>query len=420
MSRAAAVRRKAVSPRSLTMPIETLNLPAIAGGKPLFDQLLPIASPEGLPSDEFLADVRRIIASRYLTNGSFVREFEAVCADYLGVPHCIAAANCTSALMLVLKVLDLNGEVILPSFTFHATAHAVAWNGLTPVFTDCDRDTFCLDPDSVRGRVSKKTAAILPVHLFGVPVAVGQFEKLAADLRVPVIYDAAHALGTRINGARLGNFGAAEIFSLSPTKLLVAGEGGLISTRDAALARRLRSARNYGDAGDHDPDVIGLNARMTEFHAALALRGLAGLEDRIARRNEVRLLYERRLRRVPGLRFQHVPHDAHSACKDFAIIVDEETFGRGRDWLASALAKENIEVRRYFWPPVHRQKLYRRVWDGRPLPVTDEISDRVLCLPIYSSLRNADVENVCDAIIRASEYARGPFAHPRPGLERTV
>lgn len=174
------------------MPIETLNLPAIAGGQPIFDQLLPIARPEGLPGEDFLADVSKIIDSRTLTNGGFVRELEAACADYLHVPHCVAVANCTSALMLVLKVLDLRGEVILPSFTFHATAHAIAWNGLTPVFADCDPHTFCLDPDSTRSRASKKTAAILPVHMFGVPVDVARFESLAAELRVPVIYDAAH------------------------------------------------------------------------------------------------------------------------------------------------------------------------------------------------------------------------------------
>lgn len=397
------------------MPTEILNIPAMAGGRPTFDRLLPIASPEGLPGDEFLADVREIIESRSLTNGSFVRELETACEDYLRVPHCVAVANCTSALMLVLKVLGLKGEVILPSFTFHATAHAVAWNGLTPVFADCDANTFCMDPESVRDRASKKTAAILPVHIFGVAAAVERFEEFAAELRVPVVYDAAHAFGTRVNGARVGGFGAAEIFSLSPTKLIVGGEGGVIATRDAALARRLRVARNYGDAGDHDPEVLGLNARMTEFHAALALRGAPDVEERLARRNQIRLRYERRLRSVAGLCFQQIPSGTKSACKDFAIIVDDKLFGQTRDWLCKALDRENIGVRRYFWPPVHRQKLYRAVWDGRPLPITDQVSDRVLCLPIYSSLRDADVDKVCEAIVRVADFAKGRLA-----MERTA
>jgi len=381
----------------------------------MFDRLLPIASPEGLPGDEFLADVRRIVASRQLTNGSFVRKLEAACEEYLNVPHCVAVSHCTSALMLVLKVLGLKGEVILPSFTFHATAHAVVWNGLTPVFADCDPNTFCLDPVSVRDRVSKKTRAILPVHMFGVPAGVGEFDEIAAELRVPVVYDAAHAFGTRASGIRVGGFGVAEIFSLSPTKLLVGGEGGIIATRDAALARRLRVARNYGDSGDHDPEVLGLNARMTEFHAALALAGIGDVEARIARRNEIRLRYERRLRAVDGLRFQQIRPAAATSCKDFAIVIDEEVFGQTRDWLCKALTSENIGVRRYFWPPVHRQKLYRRAWDRRPLPVTDQISDHILCLPIYSSLRDSDVDRVCHAIVRAAEFAKGRMA-----LERTA
>lgn len=393
------------------MPVETINVPAIAGGQPIFERLLPIASPEGLPDAEFLADVRKILESRSLTNASFVRELEAAAAAYLNVPHCVAVSNCTAALMLVFKVLDLSGEVILPSFTFHATAHAVVWNALTPVFADCDPNTFCIDPESVRDRASSNTAAILAVHMFGNPASVERLEEIAAALRVPLVYDAAHALGACLHGVRLGGFGVAEVFSFSPTKLVTAGEGGLIATYDAALARRLRVARNYGDSGDHDPEVIGLNARMSEFHAALALRGMAGVDDRIARRNQIRLHYERRLRSVGGLSFQHVPPEARSSCKDFAILVDQHAFGRNRDWLYRALEKENIGVRRYFWPPVHRQKLYRDAWDGRSLPVTDHISDRVLCLPIYSSLRYADVDKVCDAILRASEFAkRGKMA----------
>ncbi|HUJ32984.1 MAG TPA: DegT/DnrJ/EryC1/StrS family aminotransferase [Candidatus Acidoferrum sp.] len=388
------------------MPVETISLPAIAGGHPIFDRLLPIAVPEGLPNGDFLRDVQKILESGRLTSGPFVRELEAAAEAYLNVPHCVAVSNCTAALMLLLRVLNLRGEVILPSFTFHATAHAIAWNGLRPVFADCDPNTFCLDPQSVRERASKNTAAILVVHMFGNPAPVEQLEEIARDLRVPLVYDAAHALGTSINGVRVGGFGVAEVFSFSPTKVVVAGEGGLITTRDAALARRLRTARNYGDSGDYDPDVVGFNGRMTEFQAALALRGMAAVEARIARRNQIRLHYERRLKSVPGLSFQQLSPGAHSASKDFSVIVDERAFGRDRQWLFSALEKENIGVRRYFWPPVHRQKLYREVWDGRPLPVTEHISDRVLSLPIYSSLRDADVDKVCDAICRAADFAR--------------
>lgn len=379
----------------------------------MFDRLLPIAVPEIAPNGDFLGDAQRILESGQLTNGPFVREFEAAAAAYLDMPHCVAIANCTTALLLILKVLNLRGEVILPSFTFHATAHAVAWNGLKPVFADCDPQTFCIDFESVRSRMSASTGAILAVHLFGNPAAVEELDEISREFRVPVVYDAAHAFGASINGARVGRFGVAEVFSFSPTKLVVGGEGGLIATRDAALAQRLRAARNYGDAGDYDPEVTGLNGRMSELQAALALRGLSGLDQRIDRRNQIRLRYEERLGGVPGLTFQVVRAEARSACKDFSLIVDEAEFGAGRDWLFRALEKENIGVRRYFWPAVHRQKLYRDVWDGRPLPATDAVSDRVVSLPIYSSLRDVDVEKVCDAILRAADFAKRGQARGR-------
>jgi dTDP-4-amino-4,6-dideoxygalactose transaminase len=380
------------------------NLPAIAGGSPMFEQRLPIASPEGLPHDEFLRDVSRILRSRQLTNSTFVREFEEAAAEYLGVPHCVAVSSCTAGLILTLRALELQSEVILPSFTFHATAHSLLWNGLKPVFADCDPETFCVDPRAIKSQLSTKTAALLAVHLFGNPASVVELQTIASDAGIPLIFDAAHAFGSDINGRRTGTFGTAEVFSFSPTKLLVAGEGGMVTTRDADLARKLRAARNYGDSGNYDPDMAGLNARLSEFHAALALRGLRGLDARITRRNQIRLLYERRLGAIPGLSFQVVMNGSRSACKDFSVLVDETEFGKSRDWLVDALEKENIQVRRYFWPPVHRQRLYCDIWDEQPLPVTDRISSTILNLPIYSALSTDQVDKVCDAVLRSYEF----------------
>lgn len=366
---------------------------------------LPIASPEGIPGQEFLEEVRRIFASRQLTNGSHVRELENVAASYLGVPHCVAVSSCTAGLLLTLRALKLQGEVILPSFTFHATAHSLLWNGLKPIFADCDEQTFCIDPQSVREKLSPATAGILAVHLFGCPANVRELEEISANCGIPLVYDAAHAFGSKVGNRHIGTFGVAEVFSFSPTKLLVAGEGGLIATPDAALAERLRAARNYGDAGDADPQLLGLNARLSEFHAALALSGFASLEARIERRNQIRGQYIRCLESVPGLSFQQIPAGSRSACKDMTALVDLTAFGASRDSLLNFLREQNIEARRYFWPPVHRQKLYRQLWDGQPLPVTDRVSSRVLNLPIYSSLTDQQVNRICDAILRAYELA---------------
>ena len=387
------------------MNSKSSDLPATVGRHPMFEERLPIVSPEGLPDDDFLRDVQQILRSRQLTNATFVRKFEEAAAECLGIRHCVAVSSCTAGLTLVLRALDLQGEVILPSFTFHASAHSVLWNGLKPVFADCDPETFCIDPRAVKLQISSRTAAIMAVHLFGNPASIVEIQTAASDLGIPLICDAAHAFGSDIDGRRVGTFGTAEVFSFSPTKLLVAGEGGMVATGDADLARKLRAARNYGDSGNYDPELAGLNARMSEFHAALGLRGLQGLDARIARRNEIRLRYERRLGAIPGVSFQRISPGGGSACKDFAVLVDEGAFGQSRDWLVDALEKENIQVRRYFWPPVHRQRLYCHIWDKRPLPVTERISSSILNLPIYSTLSDGQVDKVCDAVLRSYEFA---------------
>lgn len=395
---------RALEHRTTTVK-ELAGSPSLPDGLRAFEERLPIASPEGLPGTEFLHDVEKILKSGRITNGEFVREFEATAGAYLNVPHCVAVSSCSIGLALVFRTLGLHGEVILPSFTFHATAHSVLWNNLRPVFADCDPETFCLRPDAVRDQISPRTAAILGVHLFGHPAPVGELDEIAAELDVPMIYDAAHAFGSRIFQKHVGSFGTAEVFSFSPTKLVVAGEGGLITTRHAVLAERLRAARNYGDCGNYDPEFAGLNGRMSEFHAALALRGLEGLEARIERRNQIRLLYQSRLEGITGLRFQQIRPGQRSTCKDFCLLVDKSEFGASRDWLYQELNRENIEAKRYFWPPIHRQRIYRELWDRRPLPFTHWISERILNLPIFSSLKDEEVGKICDVIIGAHERA---------------
>lgn len=380
-------------------------LPLSGDGRPIFERLLPIVDPEGLPGAEFLDDVRHILGGKQLTNGARVSAFEEAVAAYLGAPHCVAVSSCTSGLLLVLRTLNLRGEVILPSFTFHATAHAVAWNGLKPVFADCHPESFCVDVAAIGEQLSAQTAGILAVHIFGNPAAVNVLETIAKEKNIPLIFDAAHAFGSHSGGRAVGNFGTAEVFSFSPTKLVVAGEGGLIATRDAQLARTLRAARNYGDAGNYDPEVCGLNARMSELHAALALHSLTGVDARIARRNEIRRRYEENLRGVAGIRFQRVAANDLSAFKDFSVLVDEREFGLSRDALIAVLRSHNVEAKKYFSPPVHQQEIYRQLWDGRPLPVTEMVSASVVSLPIYSSLADEAVDKVCEAISGAQRRA---------------
>ncbi|MGH8323995.1 MAG: DegT/DnrJ/EryC1/StrS family aminotransferase [Steroidobacteraceae bacterium] len=326
--------------------------------------------------------------------------------EWLGVRECVAVSSWTCGLALTLRALDLTGEVILPSFNFFASAHAVLWNGLEPVFADCEPDSFNLNPEHVARLIGPATSAILTVHMFGNPADTEALEAIARRHGVRLIFDAAHALGSRRDGRRVGGFGDAEVFSLSPTKLLVAGEGGLIATQDRELAARLRAARNYGDAGGYDPIVLGLNARLPEFNALLALGGLPEVESRVARRNGIAARFVAGLADLPGLAFQHVRPSDTSPYKDFAVLVESEEFGLNRDELAQALAAENVEVRKYFHPPLHEQRLCRAFYDPdrESLRATEQIARRVLSLPIYSSLTDGEVDRLVTAVAKIHDH----------------
>lgn len=379
--------------------------PAIAGGRPLFDSLLPIVQPE-LPAEAKYGGAAQkfqdILNSGMLTNAGRVRAFERRAAESLGVAECVAVSCCTSGLMLVLRCLGLSGEVILPSFTFFASGHAVLWNGMEPVLVDCDPETFLIDPQEVRKAITPNTAAIMAVHTFGNPAPVEELEQIAREHGLALLIDAAHGFGTRMNGRGMGGAGNAEVFSLSPTKLLVAGEGGVVATNDPELAAKLRVARNYGDDGAYDCQVLGLNARMTEIQAELALMGLEDLESRVARRNELAALYERLLSGHPGLSFQKIRGGARPSRKDFGIVIDENEFGISRDQLHEALLRENVQTKKYFYPPLHRQKLYKDCRRGK-MDHTEAVTSRILNFPIYSSLSNEMVESIVDRILLIRE-----------------
>ena len=316
-------------------------------------------------------------------------------------------SSCTSGMMLFLKAADLHGEVIVPSFTFPATVEAVLWAGLIPVFADCCEDTINLDPEDVKRKITGKTCAILATHVFGNPADIEALEKISRDAGVRLFFDAAHGFGASHRGNPVGSFGDAESFSLSPTKLLIAAEGGLVTTNDDELAVRLRWARNYGDPGDYDCRMLGLSARMSEFHAALALTGMDGLADRVDRRNEIAALYFENLGGIPGIRFQEIAEYDYSTYKDFTLVIDESEFGLTRDGLAQALYAENIITKKYFYPPVHEQQFMSQyAHRAEHLHNTDTISRKVLSLPIYSLLKDAEILKICKAVHRIHLNAR--------------
>jgi dTDP-4-amino-4,6-dideoxygalactose transaminase len=312
-----------------------------------------------------------------------------------------------------MRAMDLEGEIIVPSLTFFATGHAALWNNLRPVLADCHPSRWTLDPADLEQRITKKTSAIVGVHLYGNPCAIEELTTIAAAYRLKLLFDAAHAFGSMHNGRRIGQFGDVEVFSLSPTKTLVAGEGGLITTNDGVLARRLRAARNYGDAGTYDCEILGMNARMSEFHASMALAGLPRVDAKVGRHNRIASSYTADLEGVSGISVPVLPAGDLSTFKDYCVYVDSEAFGLNRDQLSEALKAENIETRRYFYPPLNRQRIYRGFVDEStpPLTHTDRISSGVLSLPIYESLCDHQLAKVILAIKRIASSCReqGPI-----------
>ncbi|MGH2678163.1 MAG: DegT/DnrJ/EryC1/StrS family aminotransferase [Actinomycetota bacterium] len=381
--------------------------PAVKGGRPLFPEGLPLARPT-IPDPAGVAErIRGILESGVLTNGPFARELEERAAAYLGVRNAVAVSSCTAGLMLVLRASDLTGDVVLPSFTFQATAHAVAWNGLRPAFAEIDPETLTLSAGAAARATGMRTAAILATHTYGTPADVEGLGLSAEQSGIRLFFDAAHAFGARHGDRRLGGFGDAEVFSLTPTKPLVAGEGGIVATDDDALADEVRLAREYGKDPDYDCRVIGLNARLSELHAAVALASLEGIDERVARRNAIAAAYREALRGIPGISLPSVRAGDLSTYKDFTILIDAGAFGMDAATLGGALTPEGVETRRYYSPPVHRTRAYRSVSNGSSLAVTDEAASRVLTLPLWEGMADEHVARVAEAIGRIRQFLVG-------------
>lgn len=351
--------------------------------------------------DEFAEGLEPLWDSRLITLGRYCERLEEEAIKYLGVKHAVAVANCTSGLMLCMKALGMEREVILPSYTFTATAHATVWAGLEPVFVDCEPLTWTIDPGKVEEAIGPRTGGIVAVSIFGVPPRYRELEQLSQKHGIPLLMDSAQAIGSEYWGKKAGGFGDAEVFSMSPTKVVTAGEGGLVTTNNDKVAEYVRQGRDYGKNG-HDVDFIGLSARMSEFHALLGLRNLEFLEEALRRRSGLIERYKGRLGKIEGITFQHVPHGCRSSTNYFVVHVDAERCPVSRDQLYFRLAEMGIETKRYFWPPVHLLKAYRQYrekYEGK-LPVTEKVAASTIALPLFTEMEDEQVDRVCDTIER--------------------
>jgi dTDP-4-amino-4,6-dideoxygalactose transaminase len=384
---------------------------AILGGPAAFPDGLRQLRPTLPPWQAVGPRWEQCFASGSLTKGDSLREYERRLSDHLGVRHAVAVSSCTSGLMLVLDRFRYR-RAILPSFTFMATAMAASWAELDLIFCDVHPQTWSLDPTAVeeaiaRHDVTEQNGVIVPVHVFGTPANTDAFAAISARTGIPVVYDAAHGFGALRRGAPVGREGLAQVFSTSPTKLLITGEGGVVATNDDAVAEHVIVGREYGNPGDYNAIFPGFNARLAESNALLGIASLELLEGEALRRNELADLYRRELGGLPGIAFQHVDAEDRCSYKDLSITIDAAAFGLSRDELVTVLAAEGVPTRAYYDPPAHRLAAFASVGPAfeERLPVTARLAVEVVSLPLYGSLADTDVERICGCVRGAHQRA---------------
>jgi len=380
-----------------------MDKPAILGGKPMFSETLRLTQPPTKSfMEEILEKMKKPLSTAMVTNYENVAKLEKTIAGYIGRKNCIAVSSASIGLTLVLKAMEIKGDVIVPAFTFSATAHAVSWCGLNIIPVDCYKDTFNMSVEDLESKITDNTECMVPVHVFGNPCNIDEIETVAKKHSIKVVYDSAHGFGAEYKSKKIGNFGDAEIFSGTPTKTFTTVEGGMIMTDDDAFAERLRKIRNYGADHNGDCEMPGMSARMTELNAVVGLVMFEHVEEGKKRREEIVERYKKGLGKILGITFQKITAGAVSAHKDFPIVVGKE-FGITRDQLHEALKKENITTRKYFYPAIHQLSCYKYM-SKYSLPNAEFLSQRTLCLPIFNEMTDEEIDKVVEAIVKIHEH----------------
>jgi dTDP-4-amino-4,6-dideoxygalactose transaminase len=381
---------------------------ALFGGTAAFTEPIHVGRPNIGSRERILARVNDLLDRRWLSNaGPYVQEFEARIQALTGARHCIAMCNATVALEIAIRALGLTGEVIVPSFTFIATAHALQWQEITPVFCDIDSATHHIDPHQVERMITPRTSGIIGVHLWGRACDADALADIAQRHRLKLLLDAAHAFGCSSGGRMIGNFGAAEVFSFHATKFLNTFEGGAVVTNDDDLAKKIRLMKNFGFHGYDDVIYIGTNGKMSEVSAAMGLTGIESMDEFIAANRRNYEQYRRELSSLPGVRQMAYNTDEKCNYQYIVLEIEEAAAGLSRDQLLKILWAENVLARRYFYPGCHRMEPYSSYFPhaGLLLPVTEEVARRVLVLPTGTAVSAQQIGAICHVIRLALSHA---------------
>ncbi len=361
---------------------------AIRGAPPAFTDIVHVGRPNIGDRAAFMGRVDAMLDSRWLTNnGPLVQELEQKLARYLGVRHVVAMSNGTIALEIAIRALGLKGEVILPSYTFIATAHALQWQEITPVFADIDPVTHNIDPAAVERMITPRTSGIIGVHLWGRAAPVDELAEIARRRHLSLMFDSAHAFGSTYRGRRVGAFGRAEVFSFHATKFFNCFEGGAVTTNEDDLATTMRYMRNFGFETYDKAVHVGTNGKMPEICAAMGLTNLDSL-DAVVEVNRANLAaYEAALADIEGVSLlRYDPREQSNF--QYVIVEVDPGFAASRDEIVAALHAEGILARKYFWPGCHNMQPYRDLYPhaGLLLPNTKAVAERVIVLPTGTAL----------------------------------
>lgn len=374
---------------------------ALFGGTPIFAEKLHVGRPNIGSRENLLARINDMLDRKWLTNhGQFVQEFEKKIAEYVGVKHCIATCNGTVALELAIRALGLTGEVLVPSFTFIATAHALQWQEITPVFCDIDPKTHTIDPYRLQQMITPRTSGIIGVHVWGNPCNVEALTQIAEQNNLKLMFDAAHAFGCSYKKQMIGNFGEAEVFSFHATKFINAFEGGAIVTNNDDLAEKIRLMTNFGFAGLDNVIYIGTNGKMNEASAAMGLTSLESLDEFIEVNYRNYQCYQNELAGIVGVSLFAYHKEEHSNYQYIVLEINEALTGVNRDTLVKILEAENVIARRYFYPGCHRMEPYRSYFPhaGLLLPETEKLTQQVMLLPTGTAISLEDIYHISQII----------------------
>lgn len=359
-----------------------------------------VTQPTLAPLSEVTALLEGVWASGIMThNGPLVQRFEKECVERLGLRQMVAVSNGTIAIQMAIRALDLSGEIITTPFTFVATINAILWEHCTPVFVDIDPETLNIDPEKIVAAITSKTVAIMPVHVFGNPCEVEQIQAIADQYGLKVIYDAAHAVGVDYKGQALLNYGDISAVSFHATKMLNTAEGGGCVAANAELHERLKEIRFFGYNESKEIVRNGFNGKMTEVHAAVGIANLAYLPQALADRKKKYMLYKTILSESPKLAFQKINQSCNfSYCP--VVFPSEQTLLD----VEKKLQSQGIYPRRYFYPSVNT---YTALVPYQPMPISEDIANRILCLPLYYQLKNNQVEFIANEVLGASGFSVG-------------